>query len=259
MNNVGNKKTYSQKETDLSVFFTRKETQEVKKIIQKKEEEIPEKIEVIPPQKELIEVNNITHVTPSGAKESFPSREKAHNKNIVLISAVSLILVLLVAISLYYIVAPSPALSLTEEKITIKYGSSVNLKDYAIYDDNATLEISPVDLKKVGDQEVVYTLTRGLKKSNKSLILTIIDDVPPEFSLIQNEIEIKREDVNSFNCLDYVDISSIIDNADGKYLDNGKTNLSISCPSIEAYKDKTNIIIKYELTDSSGNSTVKPY
>ena len=140
-------------------------------------------------------------------------------------------------------------------KITIKYGEEFKIENY-IKDANVYTDIyiEGLDGEKLSSQTItVFAKKDG--KDVKGIVDVEVKDVEgPTFSLTTDAVHIKREDINDFECINYVDTDSFADNHD--HLKD--LSFITACPSLKDLSPGSNgAIIKYKLTDLSGNSTVK--
>lgn len=139
-------------------------------------------------------------------------------------------------------------------KITLKYGEEFKIENYINNANTYTdIRVENLDEEKLSTQTVTVIAKKD-NKDVKGIIDVEVKDVEgPTFSLTTDVVRIKRDEIDSFECVDYVDIDSFADNHDNL---NDLSFLTV-CPSLKDIDPKNGVIIKYKLTDLSGNSTVK--
>ena len=144
-------------------------------------------------------------------------------------------------------IEPVP-LELTTDRVTVEYGEDIHFMDYVKFYDKSQQLTIPLNqkLNKIKDYRFVYSVTNGVKTKEKTLIVSIVDNIKPTIELIQSEITLNNGE--QFNPKDY--IKKVEDNYDQLSADNVVINNSVDSNKDGDYK------VEYQLEDQHGNVAI---
>lgn len=145
-------------------------------------------------------------------------------------------------------------IKLKTNQVELNYSDDINWFDYvSSSSDGGMITYSNVK-RKLGKQTVIYTLTKDENKTTTELEVNFIDNEAPEFNLTEDEINLTREELEEFDCSNYLDLNSIKDN----YNDFSELNIQLACPDISTIDEESeHIAIQYSVKDTSGNEATK--
>lgn len=144
-------------------------------------------------------------------------------------------------------IEPVP-LELTTDKVTVEYGKDIHFMDYVKYYDKSQQLTIPLNqkLNKIKDYRFVYSVTNGVKTKEKTLIVSIVDNIKPTIELIQSEITLNNGE--QFNPKAF--IKKAEDNYDQLSADNVVIKNSVDTNKDGDYE------VEYQLKDQHGNVSV---
>lgn len=144
-------------------------------------------------------------------------------------------------------IEPVP-LELTTDKVTVEYRKDIHFMDYVKYYDKSQKLTIPLNqkLNKTKDYRFIYSVTNGVKTKEKTLIVSVVDNIKPIIELIQSEITLNNGE--QFNPKDY--IIKAEDNYDQLSADNVVINNFVDSNKDGDYE------VEYQLEDQHGNVAV---
>lgn len=148
-----------------------------------------------------------------------------------------------------------PELRLKTSAVELEYGDEFNIQNYIEYaTPGATITYSPDVYEKQELGEVIVTVKakKGIRTAKVEIVVNLQDTQAPTFELKTESIEIAKNEINKFNCMDYVDYSSMKDNYDVDGL-----QFLTKCPTLTDEENINGAIINYTLSDKSGNKCVR--
>ena len=139
-------------------------------------------------------------------------------------------------------------LELKQNTITIRAGDAFNPSDYVKYvtEDESVYIIYPsLDTEGVGEHNIDFVATNGIKNVRKTMIVNVIDGDSPTIVLTNEEIKLVRNrDEETFDALEYV--KEVHDNIDPD------EDLYVEVNDLDWEKDEQSL--SYRVKDSSGNA-----
>ena len=136
-------------------------------------------------------------------------------------------------------------ISFTDNEITLEYKEPFipesYIKDYS-QSENIIVICPFFEADELGEYEVIYQLSNGLRNIKEDLKIKVVDSTPPVIRLKEEEIKLTR-DVDEFIPEDYIDEIS----------DNYYPDPKLEIVDIDWELDEQEIV--YQVTDSSGNAS----
>lgn len=252
------KDEYSNIENELLSNAYQNDTQKKQIVVQEEEAKEPKPINETMKQLQRDDdpifnvVENHEEQTAKKVKKPFPFK--------VVFASLGFILVIgaIFVVSNFLSSTATPTkeiIAFTTDKIVINYGDEITVDKYIKNaKEYSDIKVENIDKESLSVQLANVTATKNGAQAKGQINIEIKDVEGPTFELTTDAVHIKRDEIDDFECINYVDTESFADNHDNM------TQLSFitACPSLKDLSPGSNgAIIKYKLTDISGNSTVK--
>lgn len=156
-----------------------------------------------------------------------------------------------------------PNIILVNDTVQLDIGSTFDAKQYVINTENVPYEVIGADLvdtstegkvidkmtKVLSRYEVKYVVKNRARTHNKTLVVEVVDNTPPEIELKKDLVLLVRgSETNSFNPKYF--IKAIKDNY------SQEKNIKVEYPTNFNWTEDT-LQVEYKATDEVGNSSVK--
>ncbi|MCD7950446.1 MAG: DUF5011 domain-containing protein [Erysipelotrichaceae bacterium] len=147
----------------------------------------------------------------------------------------------------------APTITLSDDTVTVDYGSSFDYTDYVTVKDNYDKEVDinvegTIDTTSEDSQTLTITATDSSgNTSTETLTVNVEDLTAPTITLTKTSVSITTDD--SFTASKY--LSSATDNKDGDLTDEVEISSNVSTSTAGTYT------VTYSVSDAAGNSTSK--
>ncbi len=147
----------------------------------------------------------------------------------------------------------APTITMSDDTITVDYGSSFDYSDYVTIKDNYDKEVDvnvegSIDTKSEETQTLTITATDSSANTSTATLTVDVEDLTaPTITLSKSKVSIYTGD--SFSASNY--LSSATDNKDGDLTDEVKISSNVKTSTKGTYT------VTYSVSDVAGNSTSK--
>ncbi|MCD8028867.1 MAG: DUF5011 domain-containing protein, partial [Erysipelotrichaceae bacterium] len=147
----------------------------------------------------------------------------------------------------------APTITLSNESITVDYGSSFDYNDYVTVKDNFDKDVDvsvdgSIDTKSEGTQTLTITATDSSENTSTATLTVDVEDISaPTIKLSKTKVSIYVGD--RFSASKY--LSSATDNKDGDLTDEVEIDSSVKTSKAGTYT------VTYSVSDEAGNKTSK--